>query len=206
MNPKDRIHELEDEIKQRDRRIEELRQERDAERVLVAEQREYVEDANALIERWIEAFEMTPNDKGDYVFREELLEKYETLGDKHHALIKEWNKFVPKYNARVAPRNFGRPLAASEVQRLNVLKLRDSDHSLRDIADEMNLSLRTVRTIVDKRDRKDRGTAARLQRIAPDRLAIASERASRRARAALPGRINAMRKRGAELIKRAKGL
>ena len=34
-----------------------------------------------------------------------------------------WNRFVPDYNAIVAPRNVGRPLAASEAQVATVLKL-----------------------------------------------------------------------------------
>jgi predicted nucleic acid-binding Zn-ribbon protein len=65
-----RIGELEGEIKQRDKRIMELREERDAERALVAEMREQVRDANETIDQWIEAFGMVQNDKGDYCYVE----------------------------------------------------------------------------------------------------------------------------------------
>jgi hypothetical protein len=47
--------------------------------------------------------------------------------------------------------------------------------SLRDIAEEKSLGLHTARTIVDKKDRKDRGAVQRLERIAgPDKLQAAT--------------------------------
>jgi hypothetical protein len=204
----ERIHELEDEIKQLKRRLDEVRQERDTERVLIAEMQEWLEDGQAQTEQWVDAFNMVQNDKGDWCWREGRIQDRDEGWEKFFDLRKRWNKVVGDYNAVVAPRrrNFGRPLAASETQRLKVLKLRDSDHSLRDIADETNLGLQTVRTIVDKRDWKDRGTVARLERIAPNRLAEAEERSRKRVRDGLPRRITEMHKSGAKLIKRAKGL
>jgi hypothetical protein len=199
-----RIGELEDELKERDRRILDLRAERDAERALVAQMREHVEDANALIERWIEGFNMTLNDKGLYCWEEALMQERDALWEKHLALVRKWNKFVPRYNGRVAPRNFGRPLAASESQRADVLKRRKAGQSLRDIAEDTNLSLRTVRTIVDKTGGVDRATLARLQRIAPDKFAEARQRSSKRSRDALPRRINETLARGKDLLKKAK--
>ena len=209
MNRDDRIHELEDEIKQLKRRLDEARQDRDKESALVADMREHVEDANATIDRWIESFDMVKGDDGLWHWEEGLIQERDRLQEMYLALRGKWNKLVPEYNASVAPRrrNFGRPLAASESQQLDVLKRRnDQGQSLRAIADETNLSLRTVRTIVDKGDRKDRGTLARLQRIAPNRLAEAEERSRKRMRDALPRRIAEMHKSGAELIKKAKGL
>jgi hypothetical protein len=55
--------------------------------------------------------------------------------------------------ATVRPRNVGRPLAASEAQCATVLKLHKAGTSLRAIAEETSLGLRTVRTIVDGRKR-----------------------------------------------------
>ena len=66
--------------------------------------------------------------------------------------------------------------------------------------------MRTVRTIIDKKDGVDRATLARLQRIAPDKFAEARTRRSIKEIAALPKRINANLKRNAELMKAAKGL
>jgi hypothetical protein len=66
-------------------------------------------------------------------------------------------------------------------------------------------TLRTVRTIVEKDAGVDRATLRRLERIAPDKFAEARQRARRKERAALPKRISETRKRGAELVKEAKG-
>ena len=54
------------------------------------------------------------------------------------------------------------------------------------MAAETGLSLRTVRTIIEKADGADRSTLARLQRIVPDQLQEAYERGRRRTREALP--------------------
>ena len=113
----------------------------------------------------------------------------------------EWKR------VRLRTRNFGRPLQASDKQREDVLKLHREGMSLRDIAVEKNLGLRTVRTIVDKKDRKDRGTIQRLERIAgPDKLQAARERMEKKLRAALPKSITATREALVEAIKEAKGL
>jgi hypothetical protein len=74
------------------------------------------------------------------------------------------------------------------------------------MAEEANLSLRTVRTIVDKVDGVGRATLARLERIAPDKFEEARERSSKRMRSVLARRINETRKRSADLLKQAKGL
>jgi hypothetical protein len=67
----------------------------------------------------------------------------------------------PDYNADVLKRNAGRPLAASEAQVEEVLKLR----SLRGIAEDTSLGLPIVRTIIDKGDSRDRTSIKHLQRI-----------------------------------------
>ncbi len=68
------------------------------------------------------------------------------------------------------------------------------------------MSLCTVRTITDKPRGVDRATQKRLQRIAPDKLAEARERARRRLRDGLPKRINALAKEWSGLTKQAKGI
>ena len=126
--------------------------------------------------------------------------------DKHNALVREWNRFVPEYNAMVRPRNVGRPLAASDAQVAEVLKLHKAGGSLRGIAEDTSLGLATVRTIVSQKDGTDRTTVKHLERIAPDRAAAARWRARKRTRDALPKRINETLAKGRELVKEAKGL
>lgn len=159
-----------------------------------------------MIDSWIEAFGMVMDDKGVWRCSDWMWEQ-EEYRDKYWKLRQDWNKFVGEYNATVAPlkRNFGRPLAASEAQKADVLKRRRAGQSLRSIADATGLSFQTVRTITGKATGTDRATLARLKKIAPDKLAEARERANRRTRDALPGRINAMVKRGDALRKKLKG-
>jgi hypothetical protein len=200
-----RIAELEDELKQRNARIRELRADFDKAEALVSKLREQVEDADTLIGSWIEGFEMTLNDGGKWEWGP-FIDHHNELVDKHNALVRDWNRFVPDYNAAVRRRNVGRPLAASEAQIETVLKLHKAGTSLRDIAKDTSLGLRTVRTIIDKRDGIDRTTVKYLERIAPDRAAAARWRARKRTRDGLPKRINETLAKGRELVKEAKGL
>jgi len=87
-----------------------------------------------------------------------------------------------------------------------VLRLSKDGLSLRAIADETNLSFRTVRTIIAKSNGTDRATMRRLERIAPDKFAEAKERSSKRTRDALPRRIKAFVGDGRDMLKEAKGL
>jgi hypothetical protein len=93
-----------------------------------------------------------------------------------------------------------------EHQKTDVLKRRKAGQSLRSIAKSTSLSLQTVRTIIDKPIRKDRATSTRLERITRNRLADAAEQSNKRIRDGLPSRATEMQERGADLIKRAKGL
>ena len=158
------------------------------------------------MERWIEAFDMTLGDDGDWHWEEGLIQDRDKWFHKYLELRTKWNKFVGEYNATVRPRNMGRPLQASEAQRLRVLQHHNAGESIRSIAENMELSVRTVRTIIDKTNGVDHATLARLERIAPDRAAEARTRRSIKEIAALPKRINENLKRNAELIKAAKGL
>jgi hypothetical protein len=151
---------------------------------------------------------MTETEKGDYD-----LSEYHKLLDKcieqRNAIRREWNKAVGDFNfitervtiivdqngewkgIRLRARNFGRPLAAGPAQQRKVRDLRAAGLSLNRIVEQTNLGKRTVRTILDKKARRDRGTVKRLERIGgPDKLQAAQERLGKRMRAALPKAAN----------------
>ena len=150
-----RIAEFEDDLKERDRRISDLKAELEEERYLTHRLSEHVKDANDLIDQWTQAFEMVPYEEGVWVWSTGIVEGVEWY-DRWSKLVRDWNKFVPEYNAMVRPRNVGRPLLASEAQCAGVLKLHKAGKSLRWIAEETNLGLQTVRTIIGQRKRTDR--------------------------------------------------
>jgi hypothetical protein len=90
--PTQRIDELEDEIKHRDRRIEELRCEIDELRDLVRRMEEDVEDGINVIDGWAETFDMVQTESGGWT----------------------WKPFWDEWNALIAPQ---RPRAALEQVR-----------------------------------------------------------------------------------------
>jgi DNA repair exonuclease SbcCD ATPase subunit len=196
-----------------EQRIEELKESHEARVDTISAMVEQVQECDAQIERWIEAFNMVRNDKGVWMWGDDLIEDRNKWFNEYRRIRDEWNRFVPEYNAVVAPsarlaslRNIGRPLAAGPGQVERIKARRKEGKSLRWIAEEMGLGLQTVRTVLDKADGVDRATLARLERIAPDKIAEARSRRAIRDIAALPKRINANLKRNAELIKQAKGL
>jgi hypothetical protein len=100
MNDDDNIADLEDELRQRDRRISELKGELESERDLTHQMAEQIQGYEDTIEAWKHCFEMVPNEAGvwqwsaDYTCGVEWFEKYKSL-------LREWNRFVPQYNAAV---------------------------------------------------------------------------------------------------------
>jgi hypothetical protein len=180
-----KIAELKSALKQRDARIRELTGEREAHRALVAEVSEQMKDMNAAFERWIEAFDREINERGEHHWNGSLMQRYDELVSESRRLLRCCNKFVPQYSAGIAPRrrNFGRPLAANPSQRDNVRGRRKAAHSLRATADE-------IRTITNKTGGVDRATLSKLERILPDRLAAAQERANKRLRDEPPRHIS----------------
>ncbi len=92
------------------RRILELKGDLDEAQMLIGEMQEQVQDSNDMIDRWVEAFEITLGDNGTYS-PAPWIAKMESYLDKYNALAAQWNKFIPKYNAAVAPRRIGRPVA-----------------------------------------------------------------------------------------------
>jgi Helix-turn-helix domain of resolvase len=132
-------------------RIIELLGELDKERNLIAALRghiervhEQVERSNQTIRQWIEGFEMTLTDNG-WVWKGDPIEGYNDLLNKYKKLVRKWNRYFGSFKTR---QGIGRPLQASEVQQARVRKLRKVGHTLREIANETNLSLQTIRTIL----------------------------------------------------------
>jgi Helix-turn-helix domain of resolvase len=118
-------------------------------------------------------------------------------------LVRRWNQALPLINGRAQP--VGRPLAASEAQVAQVLKLRKAGKSLRWIADETSLSFATVRTITGKANGSDRTSKREQQRIDLRREQLTWKR-QRRDGDALPKRAQRVVEYGRELLKEAKGL
>jgi hypothetical protein len=214
-----RVGELQDELKQRDRRIEELRQEIDEQRDLIRRMEESIEDADNVIERWKETFDMTQTESGGWTW-EPFWDEHNALVETHNDLVRRWNKYVPVINDRTQP--VGRPLAASEDEQGRVLKLRKAGKSLRWIAEETELGLGTVRTIIDKANGSDRATRRRWQKVHPgevwrertyepigridNRQLAARWKRQKRTGDALPKQAQRVVEEGRDLIKEAKGL
>ena len=191
-----------DELRQRDRQIAELKQEQDEAQDLIRRFRDHTEDYDATLESWRETFGMELTDKG-WSWKP-FWNDYANLFDQHSALIKQWNKFVPVINA--SSQDVGRPLAASQTQVATVMKLHKQGKSLRWIAEETSLSLRTIRTIIDRKRGTDRATKARRQKIETDKFKHAHWKAQKRTGDALPKRVEAVIEAGKALAKEAKGL
>lgn len=211
VDPAERIADLEATLRQCPAKIKELTIERDEALELVDRKREQVEAGIETIHQWIEVFEMQQDEHGKWLFdpaQTELWEQHAALDKEHQSLIRRWNKFVGEYNAKVRPRERGRPLAAHPTQQADALKRHKARASLRAIAKATSLSLSTVRTIVDKA--KGRGRASKrtnaLRRMELDRLRAARHRARKAARDRLPQAIGERLETGAVLIKAAKGL
>jgi hypothetical protein len=189
------IGELEDEIKQRDRRIEDLRTEIDEQRDLIQRFREHAEDYNHWLERLGE------------VLNDTWWDEHVKLEDDYNDLVHDWNKCVPLINGSTQP--VGRPLAASEAQRADVLRLHKEGMSLRGIAEELTLGFQTVRTIIAQgngTDRTSRKHRQRAERIEIDQTQVARWKRQRRTGNALPQQAQRVAETGQKLIKEAKGL
>jgi hypothetical protein len=208
MDKDERVAELEDLLKQRDRRITDLQTELQEAQDLVGEQQETMDEYGGTIERWREAFDMQLTDDGTWGWKT-WITRQEEIYAKYRALIAEWNRFVAEYNAVVAPkrRNIGRPLAAGLGQVKDVRRRRQAGQSIRSIALDTNLSERTVRTIIGKVEGSDRATLARLERIAPEtRAEVIKQRREANDRRVVAKQVNGFMKVVVELRKRAKGL
>jgi FtsZ-binding cell division protein ZapB len=194
---------LEEEIKRRDERIDELRHEIDQLRDLVRRMEENVDDADNVIEAWKETFDMVETESGTWT-NGPFWDKHNALVGRFNDLVRRWNKYLPVINGRTQP--VGRPLAASEAQVAQVRKLRKAGRSLRWIADEMSLGVNTVRTIVAKDNGSDRTTRKHREHVEIDRAQATRWKRQKRTGDALPKRAQRVVEEGRALIKEAKGL
>jgi hypothetical protein len=206
MDDKDaRIHELTVEIRSRDRRLDELRAEINEQNALITELREQIEVCDGDLRRWQDTFGMVESANGTWTWEPWINDQLELFA-KYNRLVDSYNELLAFTRARVTPQPMGRPLAASNDQRQRILNHRKAGRSLRWIAEDMNLGLRTVRTVIDKKAGVDRTTLSRWQRISQDRREVRDRRRQARDIEALPKRISASLERNAELIKEAKGV
>ena len=156
------VGELEDELKRKDERIEELRAEVDEQRDLIKRMEEHADNYVNTMESWKESFGMEQTERGTWTW-EPFWDEHDQLIADYNDLVRRWNKYLPKINGDL--RNVGRPLAASETQVEQVLQLRKQGYSLRGIADETSLGLNTIRTIVAKKNGNDRTTTKHRRRL-----------------------------------------
>jgi Helix-turn-helix domain of resolvase len=187
------VVDLEEKLEAKDKRIAELRDELDGERERCQRMREHIEERESIIQSWIEAFELELKDDGNYSMGP-FWAGYNKHIDEYNDLVRQWNRFC----VSTQQRNVGRPLAASDAQCAQVLKLHKKGVSLRAIVDETSLGFQTVRTIVAKQIGADRTTKRHRLALDPGLRRIA------RAGTAMPGQVNRLLKAGRELVKEAK--
>lgn len=195
-----KIGELQDQVKYRDRRIEELRRELDESRDLIRRMEECVEDGGNVIESWCETFDMEQTADG-WTWKP-FWEEHWAMIASYNELVHRWNRVVPLINIQPV----GRPLAASEAQVAQVLKLHKAGCSLRGIAEETGLTLSTVRTVTGRQAGTDRTSKLHRARIEPDRAQAARWKRQRRTGNALPKRAQHVVEQGRALRNEAKGL
>jgi hypothetical protein len=198
-----RIADLERELRLRDQRIRELKDEIDESRELVREMEEHAKGHDEYLEMFITTFGLTLNSDGKWE-NGEFIAGYRALVDEYENLRGRYNKLVSEFNCyAVPPQPIGRPIAASPAQQAQIVKHHKAGHSARWIAEEMSLSRRTVTTVISKRDGSDRTTAKHRQR-----LGLEPKRKDWRPAAMdrLPKRATKHFEKGRELAKAAKGL
>ena len=202
--PEQRIADLGRELRLRDERIGELKDEIDESRELVREMEEHAQEHDEYLEMFITTFGLTLNDEGKWGNGEfitsynVLVAQYEDLRGRYNKLVRDFNQYA------VPPKPVGRPLAASEAQQAQVIKHHKAGKSARWIAEEMTLSRRTVTTVIDKLDGSDRNTQKRRRQLG----LVEPKRNDWRpaAMARLPKRATEHFEKGRELLKEAKGL
>jgi hypothetical protein len=196
-----KIVDLERELKFRDRRINELKNEIDGLRQEVREMEDGVTERDAYLEQFITTFGLELDNDG-YYRNGDFIQGHQRLADEYNDLVGRHNKLVRCFNAnivRVQP--VGRLIAASEAQQDRVLKLHKAGKSSRWIADEMGLSRRTVTTVIAKSEGTDRTTSR--HRL---RLGLQPKRKDWRQAAimSLPRHATELRKEAKKLLKEAR--
>jgi len=119
---KQRVADLERELRLRDERIAELKNEIDESRALVREMEEHVQERDEYLETFITTFGLVLNDKGEWV-NGEFIREHGDIIDRFNDLIGRYNKLVRDFNHyAVLPKPVGRPIAASEAQQAQIIK------------------------------------------------------------------------------------
>jgi hypothetical protein len=196
-----RVEDLERELKLKDERIKELKAEVDETRDLVRRMEEHVQDGAEQFERFIQVFGLVLNSDGKWTNSEAIAEarafheQYEDLRLRH-------NRLVDIVNRRVVLQPVGRPIAASEAQQEQIMKHHKAGKSARSIAEELNLSRRTVTTVIDKSAGADRTTAKHRARLG---LEPARKDWRVAARTRMPKTATEHFEKGRALLKEAKG-
>jgi hypothetical protein len=174
---------------------------------LIDELRDNAQDYRDTMESWRGAFYMELTDNaGTWREATGVWEAYDALVEKYRDLVTRWNRNVDRFNAIAAPKNIGRPLAASEAQIARVRALKHKGMSIRGISDETSLGMQTVRTIIGHAAGNDRATMKRMERIDPEHAMVREWRGKKRTRQALPKKIEKFIDDADRLIKAAKGL
>ena len=143
---------------------------------------------------------MVLNDNGQWTWEPFWKENWE-LVDEYNDLVKRWNRAVPISNA--GSQDVGRPLAASDARIAVVLRLHKAGKSLRGIADETSLSLRTVRRPRARCGSHHQGTAREDRGRQASAGALEGAEADRRCAAQ---QVQAVIETGKALVQEAKGL
>jgi hypothetical protein len=159
--------------------------------------RQHVERTIELTQRWADALYRSEDSRCEL---DDALKDYENLRTEFNELVRLWNRYIEM----VGPQPVGRPLQAGDAQIAEVRKLRNAGASLRKIATETNLGLRTVRTITGQQDRSDRTSQKReeLRHRSLTRNRMLDWRRRRRAREAMPGQLVEIEREAMELLKR----
>ena len=204
----ERIYQLEDELKAAKQRIEELRAERDEANAAVASFIEHYDERREIMERWRTTLGMVERD-GVWVWESDHpIISVREMAAAYIELRRAYNRLLQLYD----PADVGRPLAASEAQVAQVLKLRKEGTLYRLIMDETGLGLQTVRTIIGRDKHTDRTTIKRKRKRKHlpdevlDKFKLAALRANKRDFDALPKQVTKHLVAGEELLKVAKGL
>ena len=182
----ERIHQLEDELRQRDRRIAELKADLAKERSHPPAQR--TRGRLPQPDRQLDTGLRHGARRGRRLAVAAVLRRRRHVVREVPRHTTRVEQVRAQYNAVVSPRNVGRPLAASDAQYAQVRKLHKAGKSLRWIAEETSLGLNTVRTIVGKVEGTDRTSIKHLKRIDPDRAAMRAWKSKLQQRNALPSR------------------
>src|SRR5262249_6743587 len=156
---------LERDAKFKDKRVTELKEEVDGLRQTLREMEEWIQERDSYLEEFITTFGLELDGDG-YYRNGDFLQRHQQIFDDYNDLVGRHNKLVRRFNANIARMQpVGRPLAASDAQQAQILKLHRAGKSSRWIAEEIGLSRRTVTTVVDKREGTDRTTAQRRLRL-----------------------------------------